>query len=93
VPTQDRIGRGNGGSLHQGLTEAGRNFTGVLAVETATSIMVRAEEKKGTIVVRKDIDEMEASKVSMIPPDMEKVVTPILHDAFMTVPKPLSYPW
>jgi hypothetical protein len=36
---------------------------------------------------------MEASKVSMIPPDMEKVVTPILHDAFMTVPKPLSYPW
>ena len=57
------------------ITEDGRIFTGVLAAETATSITLRAEEKKDTVILRKDIDEMVASTVSMMPQDLEKEVT------------------
>ncbi len=65
-----------GYSQYNVLTEAGRIFAGVLANETATSITLRAEENKETTVLRKDIDEMAASTISMMPQDMEKVVTP-----------------
>ncbi len=57
------------------ITVDGRIFSGVLAAETATSITLRAEEKKDTVVLRKDIDEMVASTVSMMPEDLEKEVT------------------
>ncbi|NQT38050.1 MAG: HEAT repeat domain-containing protein [Planctomycetes bacterium] len=58
------------------LTVEGRIFTGVLAAETATSITLLAEENKETTILRKDIDEMSASTLSMMPQDLEKVVTP-----------------
>jgi putative heme-binding domain-containing protein len=58
------------------ITEDGRIFSGVLAAETATSITLREEEKKETVILRKDIDEMVASPLSMMPQDVEKEVTP-----------------
>ncbi len=57
------------------ITVNGRVFTGILASETPTSITLRAEEKKDTTILRKDIDEMVASTVSMMPEDLEKEVT------------------
>ncbi|MBM4047770.1 MAG: c-type cytochrome, partial [Planctomycetes bacterium] len=58
------------------ITETGRIFNGVLAAETATSVTLRAEENKETVLLRKEIDEMAASRVSMMPEDLEKEVTP-----------------
>jgi len=58
------------------LTEDGRIFTGVLAAETATSITLRKEEAVEETILRKDIDEMEASDLSMMPEDLEKEVSP-----------------
>ena len=58
------------------VTEAGRIFTGVLAAETATSVTLRREESKEDTILRKDIDEMAASSISMMPEDLEKEVSP-----------------
>lgn len=57
------------------ITVNGRVFTGILASETPSSITLRAEEKKDTTILRKHIDEMVASTVSMMPEDLEKEVT------------------
>lgn len=57
-------------------TEDGRIFDGVLAAETATSVTLRKEEGKEETILRKDIDEMEASSISMMPEDLEKQVQP-----------------
>jgi len=58
------------------VTEDGRIFTGVLAAETATSITLRKEEGVEQTILRKDIDEMEASPISMMPEELEKEVSP-----------------
>ena len=58
------------------VTEAGRIFTGLLAAETATSITLRREEKAEETILRKDIDEIEASTLSMMPEKLEKEVSP-----------------
>ncbi len=58
------------------VTEAGRIFTGVLAAETATSVMLRREESKEDTILRKDIDQMVASSISMMPENLEKEVPP-----------------
>ena len=58
------------------VTEAGRIFTGVLAAETATSVTLRREEAKEDTILRKDIDEMAASSISMMPENLEKEASP-----------------
>jgi putative heme-binding domain-containing protein len=58
------------------LTEDGRIFTGVLAGETATSITLRKEEGAEQTILRGQVDEMEATTISMMPEDLEKQVTP-----------------
>ncbi len=58
------------------VTEDGRIFTGVLAAETATSLTLRKEEGAEQTILRKDIDEMEASTISMMPEDLDRQVTP-----------------
>lgn len=58
------------------ITQRGRVFTGVLAGETATAITLLQEEAAESTILRKDIDEMVASPISMMPEDLEKVVTP-----------------
>jgi putative heme-binding domain-containing protein len=58
------------------VTEDGRIFTGVLAAETATSITLRKEEGVEQTILRQEIDEMEASSISMMPEGLEKEVSP-----------------
>ncbi|NUQ60959.1 MAG: c-type cytochrome [Pirellulales bacterium] len=58
------------------ITEDGRIFTGVLAAETATSVTLRKEEGVEQTILRKDIDEMAASAISMMPEDLDRQVTP-----------------
>ena len=58
------------------LTADGRIFNGVLTAETATSVTLRKEEGVEQTILRKDIDEMMASPISMMPEDLEKVVAP-----------------
>lgn len=58
------------------LTADGRIFNGVLTAETATSITLRKDEGLEQAILRKDIDEMSASPISMMPEDLEKLVTP-----------------
>jgi len=58
------------------VTEDGRIFTGVLAAETATSITLKKEEGVEQTILRREIDEMEASSISMMPAELEKEVSP-----------------
>ena len=58
------------------LSVDGRIFTGVLAEETATSITLKKEEAAKEVILRKNIDEMEASQLSMMPENLEEQVTP-----------------
>ena len=58
------------------ITEDGRIFTGVLSAETATGITLRKEEGVDQTILRKDVDEMAASPMSMMPEDLEKDVAP-----------------
>jgi putative heme-binding domain-containing protein len=58
------------------ITEDGRIFTGVLAAETATSVTLRKEEGVEQTILRKDVDEMAASPLSMMPEELEKEVSP-----------------
>jgi putative heme-binding domain-containing protein len=57
------------------VTVAGRIHAGVLAAETATSVTLRAEEQKDTLILRQDIDEFAASTISMMPEGLEKEVS------------------
>ncbi len=78
------------------VTEDGRIFTGVLAAETATSITLRKEEGVEQTILRHQIDEMEASSISMMPEELEKQVSPqdvadligYLRDALGPAPPP-----
>ncbi len=58
------------------ITERGQVFTGVLAGETATSIILRQEQGVETVLLRSQIEQLEASELSMMPQDMEKLVSP-----------------
>jgi putative heme-binding domain-containing protein len=79
------------------ITQDGRIFTGVLAVETATSVTLRKENAVDEVILRKDIDVMAASTNSMMPENLEKEVAPrdvadlvaYLREAFGPVPPPV----
>lgn len=58
------------------ITQEGRIFGGVLTAETATSVTLRREEGVEDVILRRDIDEMSASPISMMPEDLEKLVSP-----------------
>ena len=58
------------------VTDDGRIFTGVLAAETATSITLRKEEGKEEVILRKDIDQIEGSNLSIMPEGLEKELPP-----------------
>ena len=57
------------------VTADGRIFNGVLTAETATSVTLRKKESVEQTILRNDIDEMVASPISMMPEDLEKLVT------------------
>ena len=54
----------------------GKVLNGVIASESATSVTLRQEEGKSTKILRKDIDEMNASAVSLMPADLHKNLSP-----------------
>ena len=58
------------------VTASGKVLNGVIASESATSVTLRQEEGKSTTILRKDIDEMNASSVSLMPADLHKNLTP-----------------
>ena len=57
-------------------TEAGQVFSGLLVAESPTSLTLRQAEGKEQVVLRKDVDEVRAMSVSMMPEDLPKTVAP-----------------
>jgi putative membrane-bound dehydrogenase-like protein len=53
-------------------TKAGRTFTGVLAAETATSIILRGQEGKEQVLLRGELDELASTGKSLMPEGLEK---------------------
>jgi putative membrane-bound dehydrogenase-like protein len=53
-------------------TKAGRSFTGIIAAETAASVTLRRAEKAEDIILRRDIDEIQAMGKSLMPEELEK---------------------
>ena len=49
---------------------------GVIGTETANSMTLRRAERQETTVLRRDIAEMHASGVSLMPEGVEKVLSP-----------------
>ncbi len=58
------------------LTHAGQAISGLLGAETPTSLTMRMAQGKQETVLRKDIDELRAVGVSMMPDDLYKTVSP-----------------
>lgn len=58
------------------VTASGKVLNGVIASESATSVTLRQEEGKSATILRKDIDEMNASDVSLMPEDLHKNLSP-----------------
>ncbi|WP_020474310.1 PVC-type heme-binding CxxCH protein [Zavarzinella formosa] len=57
-------------------TTAGRTITGILAVETPTSVTLRRGENTEDTVLRSQIDEIRATTKSLMPEEFEKQITP-----------------
>jgi putative membrane-bound dehydrogenase-like protein len=57
------------------VTNDGRTYTGVLAEETATSVVLRRTKGEQDVLLRKDIEEMTVLSQSLMPERMEDVVT------------------
>jgi putative heme-binding domain-containing protein len=53
-------------------TKSGRNFTGILASETATSITLKGQEGKEQVLLRADLEELQSSGKSLMPEGLEK---------------------
>lgn len=58
------------------VTTGGQVFTGLLAAETASSVTLKQQEGKSQTVLRKDIEELSASQVSLMPDSLARVLTP-----------------
>ena len=58
------------------VTKDGRQFNGVLGSEGANSVTLKQQEGKQEIILRKDIDELSASSVSLMPADLHKTISP-----------------
>ncbi len=57
-------------------TSAGQIVTGMLASETPTSLSLLQAGGKFDVVLRKDVDELKAMSVSLMPDDLSKLVSP-----------------
>jgi putative membrane-bound dehydrogenase-like protein len=53
-------------------TKDGRNYTGILATETATSVMLRQQENKTVSLMREQIEDLHSNGVSLMPVGLEK---------------------
>ena len=55
-------------------TKDGRILTGVLTAETAASVTLVRAEKQSDVVLRKDIDEIASTGISLMPEGLEKSI-------------------
>ena len=58
------------------VTTSGQVVTGLLAAESPTSVTLRQAEGKEQLVLRKDIDQLKALPVSLMPDDLTNTVSP-----------------
>jgi len=57
------------------ITEQGKTFSGIIAVESETSVTLRRAESREDVVLRSIIDEMSATGRSLMPEGLEKDLT------------------
>jgi putative membrane-bound dehydrogenase-like protein len=58
------------------LTESGKIYNGIIAVETANSITLRRAEAKEDVILRSTIEEMTSTGLSLMPEGLEKDLSP-----------------
>ena len=56
-------------------TKSGKILSGIIAVETASSITLQRAENQTDVVLRQDIEEMQSSGISLMPEGLEKNVS------------------
>ncbi len=56
-------------------TKSGKEITGIIAAETASSITLHRAENQTDTVLRQDIDEIRSTGVSLMPEGLEKTIT------------------
>ncbi|MFM9068153.1 MAG: c-type cytochrome, partial [Planctomycetota bacterium] len=56
-------------------TKDGRVLTGILAAESPTSVTLRQAQGKEDTILREDIEELVASRLSLMPQELEKNVS------------------
>jgi putative membrane-bound dehydrogenase-like protein len=56
-------------------TKSGKEITGIIAAETASSITLRRAENQTDTVLRQDIDEIRSTGASLMPEGLEKTIT------------------
>ena len=58
------------------ITEDGRSFTGILASESPTSITLRKEKNATETLLRRDLEFLRASAVSLMPANLHEQLGP-----------------
>ena len=58
------------------VTADGKLHTGIVAVETASSITLRQQENKTVTLLRKDVETLKSNGISLMPVGLEKNITP-----------------
>jgi putative heme-binding domain-containing protein len=56
-------------------TKRGKILTGLLAVETASSITLKRAENQTDVILRQDIDEIQTTGISLMPDGLERTIT------------------
>jgi putative heme-binding domain-containing protein len=56
-------------------TKSGKEITGIIAAETASSITLRRAENQTDTVLRQDVDEIRSTGASLMPEGLEKTIT------------------
>jgi putative membrane-bound dehydrogenase-like protein len=75
------------------VTSAGRIFTGTMAAESATSLTLRKEKGMTDTVLRKEIESVKASAVSLMPSNLYEKINPTeIADAIAYLRQALSQP-
>ncbi|MEQ9406462.1 MAG: c-type cytochrome [Fuerstiella sp.] len=70
-------------------TTSGKTFNGLLASESPTSITLRQAEGKEQVILRRDVEELRAMSVSMMPDNLTSTVSPSdLADALAWLRRP-----
>ena len=61
------------------ITTDGRQLTGLIAAETATSVTLKRADNATDTVLRIDIDQLKSTGLSLMPEGMEKQIDQAIH--------------